>query len=45
MPGLRDHKPFVIEQFGGLWARGDAESCPSDHLIQADNIQYFHSGS
>jgi len=44
MPGLRDHKPIVIEQFGGLWARGDAESAPSDHFIQADNVQYFNSG-
>jgi hypothetical protein len=44
MPGLRDHKPVVIEQFGGLWARGDAESAPSDHFIQADNVQYFNSG-
>jgi hypothetical protein len=44
MPGLRDHKPFVIEQFGGLWARGDSESAPSDHFIQADNVKYFHSG-
>lgn len=44
MPGLRDHEPFVIEDFGGLWARGDAESAPSDHFTQADNIQYFNSG-
>jgi hypothetical protein len=44
MPGLRDHKPIVIEQFGGLWARGDAESAPSDHFIKAENIQYFNSG-
>jgi len=44
MPGLRDHKPIVIEQFGGLWARGDAESAPSDHFIRADNVQYFNSG-
>jgi hypothetical protein len=44
MPGLRDHEPIVIESFNGLWDRGDAESCPSDHFTQADNIQYFHSG-
>jgi len=41
---LRDHEPIVLEDFGGLWARGDAESCPSDHFIVADNIQYLHSG-
>lgn len=44
MPGLRDHEPIVIEQFGGLWARGDPESAPSDHFTQADNVQYFNSG-
>lgn len=44
MPGLRNHQPIIIEQFNGLWARGDAESCPLDHFTQADNIQYFNSG-
>ena len=44
MPGVRDHAPVVIEQFNGLWARGDAESAPLDHFTQADNIQYFNSG-
>jgi hypothetical protein len=41
---LRDHEPIVIEQFEGWWDRGDAESAPSDHFIQADNVQYFNSG-
>lgn len=41
---LRDHEPFVIEDFNGLWIRGDRESVPSDHFIQATNIQYIHSG-
>jgi hypothetical protein len=41
---LREHKPLVIEDFNGLWARGDAESCPLDHFIQAENIQFIHSG-
>lgn len=44
MPGTRDHEPLVIEEFQGLWVRGDPESAPSDHFIQADNVQYFHSG-
>ena len=44
MPGTRDHEPLVIEDFQGLWERGDPESAPSDHFTQADNIQYFHSG-
>src|SRR5262245_46119747 len=41
---LRDHDAIVIESFNGLWDRGDDESAPSDHFIQADNIQYFNSG-
>lgn len=44
MAGTRDHDPLVIEEFNGWWIRGDYESAPSDHLIQADNVQYFHSG-
>lgn len=44
MPGLRNHEPLVIEEFNGWWDRGDDESAPSDHFIQADNVQYFNSG-
>jgi hypothetical protein len=44
MPGVRDHDAIVIEAFNGLWDRGDKESAPSDHFIQADNVQYFNSG-
>jgi hypothetical protein len=44
MPGLRDHDPIVIEQFGGWWDRGDPESAPSNHFTVADNVQYFNSG-
>jgi len=44
MPGTRDHAPLVIEDFAGWWNRGDPESAPSNHFVQADNIQFFHSG-
>lgn len=44
MPGLRDHEPIVIENFNGVWARGDSDTVPSDHFIVADNVQYFASG-
>jgi hypothetical protein len=44
MARTRDHEPLVIENFDGWWNRGDPESAPSNHFIQADNIQYFHSG-
>ena len=44
MGRVRDHEPVIIEEINGLWARGDEESCPSDHLLIAENIQFFHSG-
>lgn len=37
---LRDHKPIVIEEFNGLWQRGDPESVPLDHFSEAENVQY-----
>lgn len=44
MPGMRDHEAFIIEEFGGLWDRGDPESVPADHFIEATNVQFFDSG-
>lgn len=44
MGQVREHEPVVIENFSGLWDRGDPESAPLDAFTQADNIQYFHSG-
>jgi len=44
MPGIRDHEAFIIEEFGGLWDRGDPESVPADHFIEATNVQFFDSG-
>lgn len=41
--GARDHEPLVIEEFGGWWQRGDPETVPTDHFLQADNIQYIES--
>jgi hypothetical protein len=41
--GTRDHEPFVIEEFNGLWDRGSDETCPSDHLLTANNVQYAES--
>jgi len=41
---VRGHEPIVIEEINGLWSRGDDETCPSDHLLLANNIQFIHSG-
>lgn len=37
---LRDHQPIIIEDFNGLYRRGDPESCPSDHSPDCENIQF-----
>lgn len=41
---MRDHSPITIDEFNGLWARGDDDSCPIDHFSEATNIQYFDGG-
>ena len=41
---MRDHAPITLEEFNGLWARGDADACPIDHFQEATNIQYFDGG-
>jgi len=41
---MRDHAPIAIDDFNGLWARGDADACPLDHFQEATNIQYFEGG-
>ena len=41
---MRDHSPITLEDFNGLWARGDDDACPIDHFLEATNIQYFDGG-
>src|SRR6188768_2274344 len=40
---LRDHDGIVIEEFKGLWARGDEDSCPLDHFNESHNVTYKES--
>lgn len=40
----RGHQPVVIEEFNGLWKRGDADSVPLDHFAECNNIQFIESG-
>lgn len=40
---LRDHTPFTIEDFNGLWDRGDIEEVPLDHFSECNNLQYIGS--
>lgn len=40
----RDHQPIEVEEFNGLWRRGDKEATPLDHFVDCNNVQYFESG-
>lgn len=41
---MRDHAPITIDDFNGLWARGDDDTIPLDHFKEATNVQYFDGG-
>lgn len=41
---MRNHSPIVLENFNGLWRRGDEDSCPPDHFTNTNNIEYLQSG-
>lgn len=38
--GLRDHEPITLEQFNGLYDRGDIEDVPMDHFSDCKNIMF-----
>lgn len=42
---MRDHKPIVLEDFNGLWDRGDVEEVPSDHFSDCENIRFLANAS
>lgn len=37
---FRDHEPIVIDEFNGLWRRGDVDNTPLDHFAYCNNIQF-----
>lgn len=41
---LRDHAPIVIEEFNGLYKRGDADNCPLDHFTDCENVVFQPGG-
>ena len=44
MVDYRDHKPITIDEFNGLWRRGDDENVPLDHFSDGKNVQFFDGG-
>mgnify|MGYP000532423679 CR=1 FL=1 len=43
MPDFRDHSAVVIEDFNGLWHRGDDDSVPADHFSSCNNVKFSQS--
>lgn len=41
---MRNHDPIVLEEFKGLYKRGNPESCPIDHFSDCENMQSIESG-
>jgi hypothetical protein len=37
---MRDHQPILIDEFKGLWSRGNIEETPLDHFSDCNNIQF-----
>lgn len=35
----RDHEPITLEEFRGLYQRGEPEDCPMDHFPECDNLE------
>lgn len=40
---MRDHIPITLEQFNGLWDRGDVEEVPQDHFSDCENLKFIAS--
>ena len=38
---VRDHQGIALDQFNGLWARGDKDTTPKDHFSDCNNIDYI----
>lgn len=45
MSKLRDHEPITIDEFNGLFARGDVDSTPLDHFSACNNIKFRGNSS
>lgn len=42
---LRDHQPILLEDFNGLFSRGDIEDTPIDHFSDCQNLRYVGGSS
>ena len=42
---LRGHEPLPIDDFNGLWGRGDADSCPPGFWTDCANMEFSQSSA
>lgn len=42
---MRDHEPKIINEFNGLWKRGDDDSVPLDHFQDGINFKFSSPSS
>lgn len=40
----RNHEPVVLEEFNGLFKRGDPDSCPIEYFSDCNNLKAIESG-
>ena len=45
MSQYREHEGVVIDQFNGLWRRGDVDNTPLDHFPDCDNVKFIGTNS
>lgn len=45
MAKYRDHEGQIIDQFNGLWDRGDKDSVPLDHFADCENLKFLGSNA
>ena len=38
---FRGHPAVILNEFSGLWRRGDPETAPLDHFVDCENIQFI----
>lgn len=40
---MREHESILLDQFNGLWNRGDVEEVPLDHFTESNNLKFIGS--
>lgn len=45
MADFRDHSAVIINEFNGLWDRGDVDNVPLDHFTDCENVKFVGDNS